>query len=1055
MLYTKVPLMKRESNSHRLFGITRSKGKMYEFGLPEELHLSVPENTEPQELFLLTIGTLGDAAAAISNAHNAEMLLPADTIEELSFSASFFDAFIQSGFSANIEREMKVLAASSYYLAGRPGSSLVLARQIENQPEDIPTGKLLHWVLRGRWESYPNDPHPFFEDKLGNVARLLAFHFYDGSNLPQLASALDLLRQQAYQGATSRDLLFVDVIVAIVRLRISSSAWTTLPKFTAITADKWANAIRRPEFPKELWPSQILLGKAGLFSGESGIIQMPTSAGKTRSIEIILRSSFLAERTKLAVVVAPFRALCHEIGTSLRQAFREDNIKVNEFSDALQLDFLEQIAELFGSEVPSTQYILVLTPEKLLYVLRQTPSILTSIGLVIYDEGHQFDTGSRGITYELLLTEIKNILPLESQTILISAVIQNAQSIANWLIGQNAKVVNGTGLLPTSRAVAFASWIERLGQLMFFESNEYSQYDYFVPRVIERHLLNRREREKNERYFPENKNSNDIALYLGIRLASQGAVAVFCGRRDTASNMAVRAVEVYERGFTLSCPATSANHEEITRLNKLVAAHFGEQSSLNKAALLGIFVHHRTTPHGLRLAIEFAMQSGKINFVVCTSTLAQGINLPIRYLIVTSLHQGGERIRVRDFQNLVGRAGRSGMHTEGLVIFSDPEIFDERNKRQTSWKFRSSVELLSPERSEDTTSSLLGVLSPIKNDDGKAEITLDPESLSRLLLSDENVWEIWADHIVKANPKYKITPQFLLRELKWRRSLIFAIESYLMANRGSSSFDEFRTSAENLALSTLAYHLASDQVKQAITTLFTTIAEHIHQEEPSSEKQSIYSKTLLGIKSAKEIEEWVSNKRELLLTLESNQQWLENVWNLFKTQLENNFFHSVEPNLLAAQVAAMWISGESYQSIFKYVKAKKGSKQWGKSQRRALTEEDIMNFCEGILGFECSLILAAISQFLSEENEFNPRLNSSLSIFQKSLKYGLPDILSISCYELGFADRVISQELSLGVQTDGFIGNSFSEALNSHMDKTKNILNNYPSYFESVLSTLV
>ena len=90
----------------------------------------------------------------------------------------------------------------------------------------------------------------------------------------------------------------------------------------------------------------------------------------------------------------------------------------------MQLDYLQQLAELLGTGAPTSQNILVLTPEKFLYVLRQTPTLVADIGIVVYDEGHQFDSGRRGITYELLLTEIKALLPAAAQTILISAVIQ-------------------------------------------------------------------------------------------------------------------------------------------------------------------------------------------------------------------------------------------------------------------------------------------------------------------------------------------------------------------------------------------------------------------------------------------------------------------------------------------------------------------------------------------------------------------------------------------------------------------------------------------------------
>jgi hypothetical protein len=62
-----------------------------------------------------------------------------------------------------------------------------------------------------------------------------------------------------------------------------------------------------------------------------------------------------------------------------------------------------------------------------------------------------------------------------------------------------------------------------------------------------------------------------------------------------------------------------------------------------------------------------------LKFVLCTSTLAQGVNLPIRYLIISGTMQGVERIKARDFRNLVGCSGRAGMHTEGTIWLEPPE----------------------------------------------------------------------------------------------------------------------------------------------------------------------------------------------------------------------------------------------------------------------------------------------------------------------------------------------------------------------------------------------
>src|SRR5690606_35170445 len=160
----------------------------------------------------------------------------------------------------------------------------------------------------------------------------------------------------------------------------------------------------------------------------------------------------------------------------------------------------------------------------------------------------------------------------------------------------------------------------------------------------------------------------------------------------------------YNRGFNLRPPSEYSNLEEVQKLNNLIRGNYGDDSFLSKAALLGVFLHNGTTPTGLRLAIEYAMQESLIKFVSCTSTLAQGVNLPLRYLIIPSIYQAGSKLKVRDFQNLIGRAGRSGMHTEGLIIFSDPELYDKR--KQDSYSFDEAKNLLDANNTEDVTSSL-------------------------------------------------------------------------------------------------------------------------------------------------------------------------------------------------------------------------------------------------------------------------------------------------------------------------------------------------------------
>jgi POLQ-like helicase len=204
----------------------------------------------------------------------------------------------------------------------------------------------------------------------------------------------------------------------------------------------------------------------------------------------------------------------------------------------------------------------------------------------------------------------------------------------------------------------------------------------------------------------------ETALYLGLKLVSQGAVAIFCGRKVTASGLCDVIVDKFSRNLTMVKPSEYSDKSEILKLYNLHARNLGLEASATKSAELGIFSHHGNTPHGIRLAVEHAMREGLIHFVVCTSTLAQGVNLPIRYLIVTSVYQGKERIKVRDFQNLIGRAGRAGMHTEGSILFADPIVYDKRKIMTEKWRWEQAKELLDPKNSEPCISNLLSLFEP-------------------------------------------------------------------------------------------------------------------------------------------------------------------------------------------------------------------------------------------------------------------------------------------------------------------------------------------------------
>jgi helicase len=197
----------------------------------------------------------------------------------------------------------------------------------------------------------------------------------------------------------------------LVKTKIANAARTILPGASGLSLEAWLSALQRAAFPRELWPSPQRICAAGALEGVSAVI---------------------TGRASLAVIVCPFRSLCQDIRGDMARAFSGKNVALNEATDSFQKDLT--VEALWQQKT-----ILIVTPEKLLYLLRRTPELAQHVGLVVYDEGHQFDSGA----YELLLTSLKLLLAEETQIVLISAVIANASSIAGWLIDDEELIVDG------------------------------------------------------------------------------------------------------------------------------------------------------------------------------------------------------------------------------------------------------------------------------------------------------------------------------------------------------------------------------------------------------------------------------------------------------------------------------------------------------------------------------------------------------------------------------------------------------------------------------------
>lgn len=1043
--------MKPEQRARFAAAITLSKGKMYEYGVPEDDHIALPEGLDLEMQFPLAVGTVGDfASEAVAKAigEEGDSHTPRD---EVIFSAQVLQAFDDSLLNQDLSFNLRLLAAAGFYLGDVPGSSAVQVSKLAQlaNPEGDPLALAAKAAMDKPWGQTGN-----VVDSSHATAILSALgeHFKSGGGSGRATDAIRKLRNWAYASASAHELLMADLLGAVSATRIANSAWTLLPQYSELSGTSWHPYLSRPTSIKEMWPSQRMVGEAGLYKGQSGVVQMPTSAGKSRATELVIRSAFLSSRTRLALVIAPFRALCQEIASDLERAFRDDGYNVNQLSDALQPDVE---FDIFNASIESAPQVVVLTPEKLLYTLRQEPDIVQKAGLVVYDEGHQFDTGTRGVTYELLLTSIKRLLPDSAQSVLISAVIQNATAVAKWLLKDGSRVVSDKSL-QARRLVAFASLPQgKDGQLRFNVASD-SEQDFFVPRVIVPEQQRRLPREKKDRYFPT-KERGSIALYLGLRLLKNGGVAIYAGRKASAAKIVRDAVEqTFRRGISLEPPSTHSDPEEIRRFVNLYSRNFGADAYLTKGAALGIFAHHGNTPQGIRVAIEYAMRQRLIRLIVCTSTLAQGVNLPIRYLLVTSAMQGRELIKARDFHNLMGRAGRAGMYGEGTVIFTDHRLYDERATESHRWD--NSVNLINPDNAEPTGSTLRSLFDPMRNETGTRALgTQTPAEFATRIVDDwETLYEAIGNISAELQSK-KFSVASLREQLKAKKKIVEAVESFLMTYRSDVDTETFVANAKELASETLAFSLATEEQETLLTGIFESVARRIEVRVPNAEDQHRFGRTLLGIDQALAVEAWVIENESAIGASGSADDLFQLLWPLLtKLSSEKRLTDTVPAGALRA-LAEGWLAGRSFAALLQGLDALDASYPYGKYDRE-FDLDLVVDLCEQTFGFEFALLLASVKEsFLARATEeAGELLTGHVDLLQKRLKYGLPDQGCIAYYEAGFSERVIAQAISTGmIWGHAQTRDGTRKLIRQYRNEFEAVLREFPSHFTEVYRAIV
>lgn len=647
-----------------------------------------------------------------------------------------------------------VMAAASYHLAQLSARAYSLLEIVINEENFSPLERALAQLMRRDINGLRARVHNYRLDGEGSDARISGL-FQERLALEPIQPAdeaapdrdghdflwegLDIALTDNFFGAISIFLLALDrgeralVEQAIARLRNSLSICAELnllPQWWAhrvaihLLSDLWSNTFheRVPLAPTggaaadwlrlrsiliaslacrsraeiDLWPSQIEAAARAVDQSDNLVVSLPTSAGKTRVAELcILRCLAGGQRV---MFVTPLRALSAQTEANLQRTFGPLGKTISALYGSIGVSG-------FDEDAIRERDIVVATPEKIDFALRNDPSLLDDVGLLIFDEGHMIGPGEREVRYEVQIQRLLRRPDADQRRIVcLSAILPDGDQLEDfsaWLRRDQAGGPVKNDWRPTRLRFGEVGWNSPNARLNLRVDDERP----FVPRFFAGFVpqLFIKPKRKRTKIFPCDQ--RELCLATAWRLVEDGqTVLIYCPQRRSVEPYAEVIVDLHERGALPSLLAV-----EPAALQTAIALGeewLGPNSDILKCLRLGVALHHGALPTAYRKEVERLLRDGVLKVTISSPTLAQGLNLSATAVVMHSLYRNGEMIKVSEFKNVIGRAGRAYIDVEGLVLF--PIFEDRRSKRHNEW-----VQLIGDPGAREMESGLIQLLTAL------------------------------------------------------------------------------------------------------------------------------------------------------------------------------------------------------------------------------------------------------------------------------------------------------------------------------------------------------
>lgn len=390
-----------------------------------------------------------------------------------------------------------------------------------------------------------------------------------------------------------------------------------------------------------------------LDTGASVLVAAPTGSGKTLVAEYAIDQAMASEQRSF--YTAPIKALSNQKFRDLCDLYGSDKVGLVTGDNAI------------NSEAP----IVVMTTEVLRNMIYSSSPRLDQLGVVILDEVHFLQDTYRGPVWEEVIIQ----LPLEVQLVCLSATVSNADEVGTWLTtvrGRTDVIVESKR--PVELVNHFALGDSSTGRVSMYDTIVNGEANGSVRRLLDsERAMGRsgkvRGRGHRQRFYTPSR--PDLVDLLSSQDLLPAIVFIFSRAQcEDAVNACIR------DGIVLTDP------EEEARIIQIINDKTSDLTSDDRIALryddfleqagAGISCHHAGMIPMFKEAIEQCFIEGLVKCVFATETLAVGINMPARAVVIEKLTKfTGENhmlLKASEFAQLTGRAGRRGLDDIGHAV---------------------------------------------------------------------------------------------------------------------------------------------------------------------------------------------------------------------------------------------------------------------------------------------------------------------------------------------------------------------------------------------------